>query len=117
LLHNSGGNGNHFLNLKLVGTKSNRDSMGARVTVVARGISQIREIAGGGSYLSQSDLRASFGLGKATRSETVEIQWPSGLRQVFRNVEADKFYQIEEGRNRLGPQRMAPPLTPRKADD
>src|SRR6266404_362243 len=83
LLHNSGGNGNHFLNFKLVGTKSNRDAMGARIRIVAGGLSQIREIAGGGSYLSQSDLRANFGLGKATRVESVEITWPSGQRQVF----------------------------------
>ena len=61
LLHNSGGNGNHFLNFKLVGSKSNRDAMGARIRIVAGGISQIREIMGGGSYLSQSDLRAHFG--------------------------------------------------------
>ena len=55
--------GNHFVNLNLVGTKSNRDAMGARVKLDAGGITQLREIAGGGSYLSQSDLRAHFGLG------------------------------------------------------
>jgi hypothetical protein len=92
LLHNSGGNGNHFLNFKLVGVKSNRDAMGARVRVAAGGMSQMREIAGGGSYLSQSDLRANFGIGKATRAQTVEVQWPSGQHQVFRDVEAGKFY-------------------------
>src|ERR1700716_1866389 len=101
LLHNSGGNGNHFLNLRLLGTKSNRDSMGARIRVVAGTTSQTREIAGGGSYLSQSDLRANFGLGKAKRAETVEINWPNGQKQVFRDVEADKFYLIEEGKNQL----------------
>jgi len=99
LLHNSGGNGNHFVNFRLVGTKSNRDAMGARVRLVAGGLSQIREIAGGGSYLSQSDLRANFGLGKAVRVETVEISWPSGRKQVFRDIEADKFYLIEEGQD------------------
>ncbi len=109
LLHNSGGNGNHFLNFKLVGTKSNRDAMGARIRVLAGGISQIREIAGGGSYLSQSDLRANFGLGKTARAETVEVKWPSGLEQTFRNVEADKFYLIEEGADRLNIQRFARP--------
>ena len=101
LLHNSGGNGNHFLNLRLVGTKSNRDAMGARIQVVAGGISQIREIEGGGSYLSQSDLRANFGLGKAARADAIEIRWPSGLKQSFGNVEADKFYLIEEGSDRI----------------
>jgi hypothetical protein len=101
LLHNSGGVGNHFLNFKLVGTKSNRDGMGTRIRVLSAGMSQIREVAGGGSYLSQSDLRAHFGLGKSVRAESVEIKWPSGLRQIFQNVEADKFYQIKEGSNQL----------------
>jgi enediyne biosynthesis protein E4 len=101
LLHNGGGTGNHFLNFKLVGTKSNRDAMGARIRVQAGGLSQIREIAGGGSYLSQSDLRANFGLAQAAVAESVEIKWPSGQQQVFRNLEADKFYLVEEGRDRL----------------
>ena len=105
LLHNSGRNGNHFVNFRLVGTKSNRDAMGARIRVQAGGISQIREIAGGGSYLSQSDLRANFGLGKAVRAEVVEISWPSGLKQVFHDVPADKFYSIQEGKNQLTLQR------------
>jgi hypothetical protein len=100
LLHN-GGNGNHFLNFRPIGTKTNRDAMGVRIRVVAGGTSQTREIAGGGSYLSQSDLRANFGLGKAKCAETVEINWPSGQKQVFRDVEADKFYLIEEGKDQL----------------
>jgi hypothetical protein len=107
LLHNSGGNGNHFLNFRLSGMKSNRDAMGARIRVVAGTTSQIREIAGGGSYLSQSDLRANFGLGKSKRAEIVEVAWPSGLRQVFHNVEADKFYWIEEGKDQLQLQQIA----------
>jgi len=106
LLRNSGSNGNHFVNFRLVGTKSNRDAMGARVRIVAGGLSQIREIAGGGSYLSQSDLRANFGLAKGTRVNTVEISWPSGLKQVFHDVEADKFYLIEEGKDQLGLQKI-----------
>ena len=109
LLHNSGGNGNHFLNFRLVGTKSNRDAMGARIRIVAGGVPQIREVEGGGSYLSQSDLRANFGLGKSARAESVEIKWPSGLRQMFRNVEADKFYLIEEGSDRLDVQQVRRP--------
>lgn len=107
VLHNSGGNGNHFLNLKLVGKKSNRDAMGARVRVVSGTASQLREIAGGGSYLSQSDLRANFGLGKAKRAETVEITWPSGQRQTFRDVEADEFYLVEEGKDQLQTQHLS----------
>jgi hypothetical protein len=106
LVRNSGGNGNHFVNFRLVGTKSNRDAMGARVRIVAGGQSQMREIAGGGSYLSQSDLRANFGLAKATRVTTVEVSWPSGLKQVFHDVEADKFYLVEEGKDQLGLQKI-----------
>ena len=109
LLHNSG-NANHFLNFKLRGTKSNRDGMGARLRVVAGGISQIREIAGGGSYLSQSDLRAHFGIGQVSRAERVEIKWPSGQSDTFFDVEADKFYTIEEGRRELKLQQIARPL-------
>ena len=106
LLHNGGGTGNHFINFKLVGTKSNRDAMGARVKIRAGGISQIREIYGGGSYLSQSDLRANFGLGKTTKVETVDISWPSGLKQSFKDLEADKFYVVEEGKDDVGLQQF-----------
>jgi enediyne biosynthesis protein E4 len=97
LMHNSGGSGNNFVNFKLVGTKSNRDAMGARIRISTGGISQVREIYGGGSYLSQSELRANFGLGKSTLIETVTVEWPSGARQSFKDVEANKFYRIEEG--------------------
>ena len=96
---------NHFVNFKLVGTKSNRDALGARIKITADDINQIREIAGGGSYLSQSDLRANFGLGDATTISTVEITWPSGAHQTFQNVPADHFYQITEGRPQLSPSR------------
>lgn len=106
VLRNSGGAGNHFLNLRLVGTKSNRDAMGARVSVRAGGLSQLREISGGGSYLSHSDLRVHFGLGGSATVERLEVRWPSGLRQEFRQVAADKFYQIEEGSDRLAPQKI-----------
>jgi hypothetical protein len=106
LLHNGGGNGNHFLSFKLVGTKSNRDGMGARIRIVTAGGAQIREIAGGGSYLSQSDLRAHFGLGRAIQAESVEIKWPSGAQQIFQNVQADNFYEIKEGSRELALQRF-----------
>jgi len=106
LLHN-GGNTNHFINFKLIGTKSNRDAMGARVRIVAGGIRQIREIAGGGSYLSQSDLRANFGIGKTTVAQTVEIRWPSGQTQVFHDVASNKFYLVQEGRDELSLQHFS----------
>jgi enediyne biosynthesis protein E4 len=99
------------VNFRLIGTKSNRDAMGARIAIVAGGLSQIREIAGGGSYLSQSDLRANFGLAKAVRVQTAEIRWPSGQKQVFRDLEADKFYLIEEGRDQPGLQKFSRKLS------
>jgi enediyne biosynthesis protein E4 len=102
LLHNSGGNGNHFVSFKLVGTKSNRDAMGARLKLTAGGMTQIREIAGGGSYLSQSDLRAHFGLGSTAKIDKLEITWPSGAQQTFRDLPADQFYSIQEGKDELG---------------
>ncbi len=107
LLHNSGGNGNNFLNFKLIGNKSNRDAMGARIRVVSGTTSQIREIAGAGSYLSQSDLRANFGVGKAKRVEVVEISWPSGRKQIFKDVEANNFYLVEEGKDELQKQHFS----------
>src|SRR5262249_53088845 len=106
LLRNSGGSGNHFINFKLVGAKSNRDATGALIRVRAGGLNQVREISAGGSYFSHSDLRAHFGLGAATSAETVEVVWPSGLRQVFRDVAAGKFYVVEEGKNQLSQQRF-----------
>jgi hypothetical protein len=106
LLHNSA-NPNHFLNFKLVGSKSNRDAIGARIRIVAGSISQIREIASGGSYLSQSDLRASFGLGQAAQADSVEVRWPSGQVDGFSNVKANKFYVITEGARELQFQRIS----------
>jgi hypothetical protein len=98
LLRNSGGSRNHFLNFKLIGVKSNRDATGARIRVRANGLTQLREISAGGSYFSHSDLRAHFGLGSGASAESVEVWWPSGQRQSFRQVAADKFYLIEEGK-------------------
>ncbi len=108
LLHNDGPSDNHFVSFKLVGTRSNRDAMGARVKLRTGRLSQIREVAGGGSYLSQSDLRAHFGLGQSTRADLVEVWWPSGLRQAFREVQGDKFYLIEEGKDQLAQQKFSP---------
>jgi hypothetical protein len=97
LLHNTGGDNNHFVNLKLAGTQSNRDALGARIRLSAGGITQTREIAGGGSYLSQSDLRAHLGIGANARVDRVEITWPSGRKQLLRDLEADSFLIVHEG--------------------
>jgi enediyne biosynthesis protein E4 len=97
LLLNTADNGNHRVLFKLVGTKSNRAAIGARVTIHSAGIMQFNEVRGGGSYLSQNDLRLHFGLGAASKMESVEVRWPSGRVEEFKDLTADKIYTIIEG--------------------
>ncbi|MBI1929660.1 CRTAC1 family protein [Candidatus Poribacteria bacterium] len=97
LLRNDSVNQNHWLILETVGTVSNRDGLGARVKVVAGGISQIREVKSGSSYLCQSDMRLHFGLGDASVADLVEIRWPSGTVERFEGVKADQFLKAKEG--------------------
>jgi len=98
LLHNRNGTGNHWLSVKLVGTRSNRSAIGARVRVTAGGRGQIREVLSGSSYISQSDLRQHFGLGTAAKVEQIEIRWPSGAVERVPDVDADQFLTIQEGK-------------------
>ncbi len=95
VLGNSGEKAHHWLAIKCVGRKSNRDGIGARITVTTEQGSQIRSIRSGASYLSQSDTRAYFGLG-AAKTADVEIRWPSGLTQDFRGVGVDRLLVVEE---------------------
>ena len=74
-----------------------RAAIGARVTIHAAGVKQFHEVQGGGSYLSQNDLRLHFGLGSATKMESVEIRWPNGATETLQNVPADAIYTIVEG--------------------
>ena len=90
-------NSNHWISIKLVGTKSNRSAIGARLKCVAGSLSQIDEVRSGGSYLSQNDLRIHFGLGQKTNIDLLEIRWPSGMLDQLRNIEADQFVRIHEG--------------------
>jgi hypothetical protein len=96
LLKNYGDHGNWIL-LSLIGTKSNRDAIGARATVRVGGHQQTQEVRSGGGYISQSDFRLHFGLGGATKVDSVEIRWPSGLVQRLNNVDANKIVRIREG--------------------
>jgi hypothetical protein len=98
LLRQTGRTANHWITLKLTGTRSNRSALGARVRVVAGGLVQADEVRSGGSYLSQNDLRLHFGLGGAERVDRVEIEWPSGARQVVREVRADRVVEVIEPR-------------------
>jgi hypothetical protein len=88
---------NHRVLFKLVGTKSNKAAIGARVTVKAGTFSQTGEARGGASYLSQNDLRLHFGLGTNTRMSEVTIRWPNGETETLRDVPADFIYTIVEG--------------------
>jgi hypothetical protein len=98
VLRNPGVPGNHWVGFELAGTKSNRLAIGARLKIAAGGITQTEQIHSGGSYLSQPDLRVHFGLGTATRIESVEIHWPSGAVEVLKDLAADQFYSVLEGK-------------------
>jgi tetratricopeptide (TPR) repeat protein len=87
----------HCLTLALEGVASNRDGIGARVTVTAGGRNQVAVRFGGGSYLSASDPRLHFGLGAARRAERVEVRWPSGRRDTYEGLTADAGYRLKEG--------------------
>jgi hypothetical protein len=97
LLRNRGIPGRHWITFELAGTKSNRMAIGARLKLVAGGMTQTEEIHSGGSYLSQNDMRVHFGIGAATKIESLEIRWPSGKIDAVKDLDADKFYSVLEG--------------------
>ena len=90
--------GNHSIRFRLVGTKSNRDGIGALVRVFAGGLAQSRLVKGGSSYLSQSELPVTFGLEKHDRIERVLIDWPSGRTEEYKNLAAGRCYECTEGK-------------------
>jgi hypothetical protein len=96
LLHNTSSNGNHWIEVKLVGKKSNRDGIGAQVEVIAGGQRQQHERVAGSGYLSQDDARLHFGLGAASRIEKLTISWPSGTKQVLTGVAAGQVIRVAE---------------------
>lgn len=98
----------HRVLFHLIGTKSNRAAIGARVRVTTSRLAQIDEVHAGGSYNSSNDTRLHFGLGSESTMKKVEVFWPSGLRQEFRDVKGDAIYEIKEGE----PLGKATPLPP-----
>ncbi|MFN7993553.1 MAG: CRTAC1 family protein [Bryobacteraceae bacterium] len=98
LLRNGTENSGHWISIRTVGTKSNRDGIGARITVAVGGRRQIQDVRSGGSYLSQNDLRVHFGIGPAAQVDWIEVSWPSGLRDRAEKISANQFVTIEEGR-------------------
>jgi hypothetical protein len=97
LYRNDGGNRNHWLCVRLAGTKSNRDGIGAVVRIESASGKQWNTVRSGSSYCSQSDLALTFGLGKDTAA-TVQIEWPSGTKQQIGSVAANQFLVIDEDR-------------------
>jgi len=88
---------NHWIAIRTVGTKSNRDGIGARILVKTASRVLVDEVRSGSSYISNSDMRVHFGLGTATKVEWVEIRWPSGLVERFADLGVDAIRTVKEG--------------------
>jgi hypothetical protein len=99
LLHDCGNttNGSHAIAIQLIGTRSNRSALGARVTVVSGGRRLIDEVRSGGSFGSQHSLTLSFGLGARAQADRIEVMWPGGAREVIAATAADRVVVIREG--------------------
>jgi hypothetical protein len=97
------GAGHNWLKVRTIGTKSNRSGIGARLRCVtqppdeSKPHSQIDEVRSGGSYISQNDLRVHFGIGKAEKVDLLEIGWPSGLVERFKDIKANQLIYVKEG--------------------
>jgi hypothetical protein len=101
LLRNDNANQNDMLRVKLIGTKSNRDGIGAKVTLTTKtGAALTRMVKGGSSYLSQSELPVTFGLGKPASAKNIRLQivWPSGVKDSIMDVQPNQFLTIQEGK-------------------
>jgi enediyne biosynthesis protein E4 len=96
VLHNETAGSNHWVLLKLTGHKSNRDAIGAAVKIMTAEGTQYATVTTASSYLSSSDKRVHFGLGKASTVQAIEIHWPSGIVQTLKDVAADKIVEIDE---------------------
>jgi len=108
ILKNRGVPGRHWVSFDLASTKSNRMAIGARIKVVAGGMTQTDEVHSGGSYLSQNDTRLHFGLGSAKKIDHVEIRWPSGAVETLTALAADQFYSVLEGSGVVPANRIRP---------
>ncbi len=97
LLRNDGGNANHWLEVKLIGTKSNRDGIGASLKLVSEGFTQYQQCQGGMSYMSAHDPRLHFGLGQRKTIESLDITWPSGTVTKLSNVPVNQIIAVKEG--------------------
>ena len=97
LLRNDGGNSNHWLEVLLIGTRSNRDGIGASLKLTCTDFVRVEQAKGGMSYMSSNDPRILFGLGKRTKIDSLEITWPSGQVDKLINVPVDQIIAVKEG--------------------
>ena len=111
LLRNDSRNRNHWIRVKLQGTRSNRDGIGARIKVVAGGQTQIDEVHSGRSYQSDDGKRLHFGLGSKTRIDQVQVRWVGGGLETFRDLAIDRLVTLEEGRGIPAAPPKPPPAT------
>jgi hypothetical protein len=98
LLRNDGGNANHWLTVLLIGTKSNRDGIGASLKLTSEGVIQVEQAQNGMGYMSASDPRIHFGLGKRTKIDSLEVTWPSGQADRLTSVPIDRIIAVQEGK-------------------
>ena len=98
LVHNVSSNTGHWLAIKLVGAKSNRDGIGTKVELFAGAKRELQERVAGSGYLSQNDARLHFGLGNAITVDKISVKWPSGREQTLENQPVDRVLTIEEPR-------------------
>ncbi len=98
ILYNQGGTGNHWITIKAAGIGKNPDALGARVKVVSGDLTQWDEVRAGGSYISTSDLRLHYGLGRRERVDLIEVHWPDGKVETVKDVPADNFLTIQYGK-------------------
>jgi hypothetical protein len=110
ILQPQGGPSNHWIDLELAGSKSNRLALNARVKVTARDLVQTFAVLSGGSYLSQNDLRIHVGLGSNKRVDKVEIFWPAGTSEVLTDLNADHIYDVKEGEGIVAHEKIRPVL-------
>jgi len=113
LLRNDGGNLNHWLEILLIGTRSNRDGIGASLKLTSEGFVHVEQSKGGMSYMSASDPRIFFGLGKRTKIESLEITWPSGQVDKLTGLAVDRIIAVKEGTGIVA--RSFPKIRPKAA--
>jgi hypothetical protein len=112
LLRNDAPAGNHWIKVRLYGTKSNRSALGARVTIRSGAKAQVQEVMSQSSYVSANDPRLHFGLGPATTSVDLEVRWPLGAIEVHKNVPADMLIVLHEGSPTFKAEKLTPATQP-----